>query len=280
ACAGAGTCSVTMDVARSVTATFALEPRTLTVARVGTGTGTVTGAGITCGSDCAETVGQGTSITLTATPSSTPATASTFVGWSGACSGTGSCTVVLTSSTSVTAEFRLAPNLMFVSSVAFTGNLGGLAGADAKCQALAAGANLAGTYRAYLSSIDGNTLITAASRMGSASGWVRVDGATVMNAVTQLASGGLANPPQLTEAGSDVGQSQTPFAWTGTNPAGTFDSTCTNSTVFTPWGGTSSSAMVGAATSTSSAVVALGAADCASAMRLYCLGIDRSAIAP
>src|SRR6266508_4033728 len=49
-CSGTGTCQVTMDQARSVTATFVLL-QTLTVTRTGSGTGTVTSdrAGINCG---------------------------------------------------------------------------------------------------------------------------------------------------------------------------------------------------------------------------------------
>ena len=44
ACTGAGACSVTMSAARSVTATFTLNPvtYTLSVTKAGTGTGTVT----------------------------------------------------------------------------------------------------------------------------------------------------------------------------------------------------------------------------------------------
>jgi cysteine-rich repeat protein len=40
---------------------------------------------------------------------------------------------------------------VFVSSQMYDGNLGGLAGADAKCQALADAANLTGTYMAWIS---------------------------------------------------------------------------------------------------------------------------------
>lgn len=42
-------------------------------------------------------------------------------------------------------------NRVFVTSEAYNGNLGGVTGADAKCQALADAANLGGTYRAWLS---------------------------------------------------------------------------------------------------------------------------------
>lgn len=46
--------------------------------------------------------------------------------------------------------------IAFVSSVAYTGNLGGLDGADAKCTALASAANLSGTFRAWLSDSTGS----------------------------------------------------------------------------------------------------------------------------
>ena len=60
----------------------------LTVSKGGTGSGTVTSspAGINCGSTCSATYNSGTSVTLTAAAAS----GSTFGGWSGACSGTGS----------------------------------------------------------------------------------------------------------------------------------------------------------------------------------------------
>ena len=66
---------------------------TLTVAKAGDGSGTVTSspAGINCGADCSESYPQGAVVTLTAAP----ATGSTFAGWSGPCSGTGSCQVTM-----------------------------------------------------------------------------------------------------------------------------------------------------------------------------------------
>ncbi len=78
---------------------------TLTVSKSGTGSGTVTSnpSGIDCGSDCSETYNQGTGVTLTATPAS----GSTFSGWSGACSGTGPCQVTINGPIAVTASFTL-----------------------------------------------------------------------------------------------------------------------------------------------------------------------------
>ncbi|MGH3009153.1 MAG: InlB B-repeat-containing protein [Gaiellaceae bacterium] len=103
ACTGIGGCAVSMTAARSVTATFALAPETLTVTKSGTGTGTVasTTSGISCGLTCSHSFDYGTSVTLTATPG----THVIFNGWSGACSGTGNCTVSMTSATSADAAF-------------------------------------------------------------------------------------------------------------------------------------------------------------------------------
>lgn len=74
----------------------------MVVSTNGTGTGTVSGSGISCGSVCSGDFSPGTVVTLTATPAS----GSTFAGWSGACSGTGNCTVAMNTSASVTATFN------------------------------------------------------------------------------------------------------------------------------------------------------------------------------
>jgi len=107
ACSGTGTCAVTVSAATTVTATFNLNPVTLTVTKSGTGAGTVTSApaGISCGSDCSESVAPGTPFTLTATATA----GSVFAGWSGACSGTGACAVTVNAATTVTATFNPAP---------------------------------------------------------------------------------------------------------------------------------------------------------------------------
>ena len=58
-------------------------------------------AGINCGSSCSATYNSGTSVTLTATAGG----GYVFSGWSGVCSGTGSCVVTMTQARSVTAIF-------------------------------------------------------------------------------------------------------------------------------------------------------------------------------
>ncbi|MCP4895722.1 MAG: hypothetical protein GY906_02010, partial [bacterium] len=107
ACYGTdATCEVTMTLNRSVTATF--EPvgltYTLSVSKPGTGNGTVTSSplGIDCGSDCSEPYLSGTSVDLTAIAGGD----STFIGWGGACSGSGSCNVTMSAERTVTATFQ------------------------------------------------------------------------------------------------------------------------------------------------------------------------------
>ncbi|UJS25777.1 InlB B-repeat-containing protein [Thiothrix winogradskyi] len=102
-CSGtATTCTVSMSAAKSVIATF--RPIfTLTVNKVGTGTGTVTSTpiGINCGADCTEDYVSGTAVTLTARA----ATGSRFTGWSGSCSGTSTCRVALSAAAAAVANF-------------------------------------------------------------------------------------------------------------------------------------------------------------------------------
>jgi hypothetical protein len=104
--------SVTMNIGKSCTATFQLQTApgiTLsinlvnTITSAGTGNGSVTSspAGIDCGQTCSGNYAKGTKVTLTATPAS----GSVFAGWSGGCSGTGSCVVKITKNISVTATF-------------------------------------------------------------------------------------------------------------------------------------------------------------------------------
>ena len=104
-CTGtSATCTVSMTAARTVNAAFnGPSGFTLTVSKSGTGSGTVTSStgGINCGSTCSATYTSGTAVTLTASAAS----GSTFQGWSGACTGTGSCVVTMTATRDVTASF-------------------------------------------------------------------------------------------------------------------------------------------------------------------------------
>jgi len=107
ACAGsASTCDVTMDQARSVSATFQAIVFPLTVSVAGSGSITSSPAGIDCGVDCAQDYNQDTVVTLTATPSA----GQQFTGWVGACSGSATtCMVTMSQARSVTATFQAIP---------------------------------------------------------------------------------------------------------------------------------------------------------------------------
>jgi len=107
-CTGTGACTVSMNAATMVTATFAINRHTLTVVRTGSGSssGTVSSSpsGITCGADCEEQYNEGTTVVLTAAPTSN----AIFTGWSGGgCTGTGTCVVAMNAPVSVTATFVL-----------------------------------------------------------------------------------------------------------------------------------------------------------------------------
>ena len=80
---------------------------TLTVSKSGAGEGTVKSepAGIDCGTACVAEYSAGAEVALTPTP----APGSAFAGWSGACAGTGACTVTMSEAKSVGAEFEVAP---------------------------------------------------------------------------------------------------------------------------------------------------------------------------
>jgi M6 family metalloprotease-like protein len=83
---------------------------TLNVGKSGDGTGTVTSSapGISCGADCSEQYAlPASNVTLTAVASA----GSTFTGWSGACTGTGTCSVPISAATTygATAHFVNPP---------------------------------------------------------------------------------------------------------------------------------------------------------------------------
>jgi hypothetical protein len=124
-CSGTGTCVVTMDAAKTVTATFASTQVALTVTKAGGGSGTVTSspAGIDCGATCTGNFNTGASVTLTATP----AAGSFLSGWTGACTGTGTCQVTMDAAKSVTATFALNTTIPRLANIStrgpvFTGN--------------------------------------------------------------------------------------------------------------------------------------------------------------
>ena len=116
ACSGTGACQVTMDAAKSVTATFAGP--ILSVSKSGSGTVTSTPAGIDCGATCSASFSPNQLVTLNASP----AAGSNFAGWTGACSGTGSCQVTMDFAKSVSASFSVQGGTTSTLTVTIQGN--------------------------------------------------------------------------------------------------------------------------------------------------------------
>jgi V8-like Glu-specific endopeptidase len=81
----------------------AAPSQTLSVTKAGAGVGTVSSSpgGINCGPTCSASFPGGTAVTLNAAP----AAGSLFAGWSGDCTGTGSCIVAMSSARNVGATF-------------------------------------------------------------------------------------------------------------------------------------------------------------------------------
>jgi len=104
---------------------------------------------------------------------------------------------------------------VFVTSQLYTGNFGGLAGADARCQERADAAGLGGTYMAWLSD---NTGSPSTRFTRSSVPYVLVDGTVVADNWTDLTDGTIDAPINRTELN-------------GAPPNG--DMTCTSVSVWT-----------------------------------------------
>lgn len=109
ACGASTTCTTTVRSSRRIDAIFvAVGKRTLSVAKAGSGQGTVLSkpAGIECGAKCSAELDVKTKVVLSATASP----GSTFTGWSGeGCSGAKTCRVLMNEVRDVTASFAKSP---------------------------------------------------------------------------------------------------------------------------------------------------------------------------
>jgi hypothetical protein len=107
-----------------------------------------------------------------------------------------------------------AHNVVFATSTAYSGDLGGLAGADAICAARALAGGIPGVFVAWLST----GTMDARDRLGTAEGWVRVDGKPFARSRADLIAGRILYPVLLDEFGLEqVGQE----VFSATGPAGT-----------------------------------------------------------
>ena len=101
---------------------------------------------------------------------------------------------------------------VFASSVTYTADMGGLAGADARCNELAQAAGLGGTFVAWLST----TLVAARDRVTSDGPWSLVGESDVAVTKVELTSPPLTKPIRRDETGAFVSGR----VWTGTGAGG------------------------------------------------------------
>ncbi len=184
--------------------------------------------------------------TSTATPTATPTPTPTLTGGGSTASPSPSET----------------PNLVFVSSATYATTLGSAAAYDVQCNLLATTAGLNnGTNDAFIAWISDSTS-NAVARLGSARGFVRVDGVPVADTVADLVAGKLFHPVLIDENGATPFTNQAPM--TGTVPSGTVSgSTCGD------WTG-SGSATVGLLQAGPQSWTSFSAGSCGNAFRIYC----------
>lgn len=120
-CTGTNTCALLMNSDNAIVANFALLiPVGVTLSGTGTGSVVSVPAGINCPtSACTASFGSGTSVSLQATPGP----GSVFTAWTGACTGTSTCTVTLSGNqpAAVGARFDPAPPPTYTLSITNSG---------------------------------------------------------------------------------------------------------------------------------------------------------------
>jgi cysteine-rich repeat protein len=102
---------------------------------------------------------------------------------------------------------------VFLTSIAYTGDLGGLDGADAICNDLAVVAGLPGTYKAWLS----DSVNSVSQRFTHAGPYILVDGTPIADSWTDLTDGYLLNSISRDEKNT---YSNGQLVWTNTLPNG------------------------------------------------------------
>jgi hypothetical protein len=269
-CSGTGSCFITLDADTAVTASFGLLRRNLSVSirHDGGGTGSVASdpPGISCDEGtCSGSFVLGRAVTLSAAPGS-----ARFVRWSGACSGPGTCRLAMTTDATVGAVF-LGANYVFATSTDFLPNNISLATADAQCAARATAAGLPGTYTAWMST----STIDARDRLGSAQGWVRLDGLPFADSVASIIAGLQRYPVVFDENRRPLAR---PDVLTGTKMDGTLAAgyNCGD------WSNTTGNVMMGKVTAGGLSFSEESFTACSSGLRyhLYCFGTDVTATLP
>ncbi len=112
------------------------------------------------------------------------------------------------------------PKTVFVTSATYTGNLGGVAGADWHCQQLAAAAGLPGTYKAWLAEYRSGVAAGPATTFTHNTGpYKRVDGVVVANDWTSLLTKPLLSTICTNERGVLVPNDASAYVWSAVSIA-------------------------------------------------------------
>lgn len=154
------------------------------------------------------------------------------------------------------------PKRFFVTSQAYAGNLGGIAGADDKCATAATSAGLGGTWMAVLST----TTALIADRVPRGSPVVDLNGATLASDAQILLGGGPDSPLGVDENGTAVAAAD---VWTGSLTGGDASGQDCNEWTVSDVSGTTG-AFGGGAAFGEWLVSNIGTA-CSATARLYCL---------
>ena len=156
---------------------------------------------------------------------------------------------------------------VFVTSQTFTGDLGGVVGADAICQELACSAGLPGNYKAWLS----DSSSSPANDFDQGTAYSLVDGTAIASSFADLTDGSLQNPINKDENGVTI-TSGILNVWTNTNDDGTRRS----STDCQGWTSSSSSfaGTTGNASRKDTTWTFFSNLNCAVSARLYCFQQD------
>lgn len=101
----ATTTTAISNITTPVVATALINPQTLSVTNSGGGLVASSPAGISCGATCSASYALGTKVTLSVFSMNGYA----FTSWAGSCSGVDVCTVTMSTTTSVSATFAIAP---------------------------------------------------------------------------------------------------------------------------------------------------------------------------
>ena len=163
---------------------------------------------------------------------------------------------------------------MFVTSGVFSGNLGGQAGADAKCKTAAAASKVpaisarAQKFIAWISTGNNGDPGMTTRLPASPATFARVEGKGIAASVTELLSGTIKINIVEDESGSAIQTGNlTGATWTGTAPNGTTSqNTCSDWT-----SGANGSGDVGQASETNANWTNAGPVQCNQTKHLYCL---------